>query len=143
MKLKFNVCMGFYLSFIVCTLQAAHVGDTFAQWLKDPVFKAKYAKLVENSPIVSQNSWLFKDAKLQVSQSFKGQNDNTWVHTSTCSTEKSACRFNHIDIFYDVNNQQIFAYLTLGNRVGWMGKPTPLEKAFFTPYLTAKTILQQ
>ena len=133
----------FLLAFCFLTASAAHaaqVGDDFAGWLKDPQFKAKYATLIDKTPIKGAGSWAYKDAKLAPSSAFAGLNANTWVQLSTCAVPKTACRANHIDVFYDPKNQQMFAYLTLGNHVGWIGKPMSSEQKFFSPYLTAKTI---
>lgn len=103
--------------------QAAQAGDDFAAWLKDAQFKEKHTQLIDKTPVKGAGSWAYKDAKIAPSTAFAGLNANTWVQLSTCATLKTACRANHIDVFYDPKNQQMFAYLTLGNHVGWIGKP--------------------
>jgi hypothetical protein len=136
------------LSYLSLATFAAHsapqAGDAVASWLKDPAFKKLYVQALGKSPANRNNSWVYKDIRIAPSKAIVGQNANTWVHLSTCaSTDKAQCRVNHIDVFYDAENQELFAYLTLGSRVGWMGNargPTSLEQKFFTPYLTAKEI---
>jgi hypothetical protein len=137
---------------ILCTMFATEAavsatpqtGDSFASWLKDLRFKALYTEALRHSPANHRDSWVYKDIGLAPSQAIAGQNGNTWVRMSTCSSkEPIACRSNHIDIFYDPQNQELFAFITLGSRVGWVGNvrgPTSLEQRFFTPYLTAKQI---
>jgi hypothetical protein len=124
----------------------AQIGDPVGVWLKDPAFKKLYIKALGKSPVTHSNSWAHKDIGLAPSQAFVGQNANTWIRLSTCSNNitKRFCRLNHIDIFYDVENQQLFAYLRLGGRVGWIGNeriPTSLEQKFFQPLLTADALL--
>jgi hypothetical protein len=124
--------------------QAAQVGDPMARWLKDPAFKKLYSQALANSPANHTNSWVYKDAQLGASVQIPGQNANQWVRVATCASRlKTQCRLNHIEVFYDAVNQELYAYLTLGSRVGWIGGvrgPTSLEQKFFTPYLTAKEI---
>lgn len=124
---------------MISSANSAQTGDRFAAWIQTPDFKAKYTALLNKTPISGDNSWAYKDANLGLSTTFAGQTANAWIHTSTCATT-TACAANHIDVFYDPKNQRLFAYLTLGNRVGWMGKPLPSEQAFFTPHLTAKSL---
>jgi hypothetical protein len=133
------------LSLATSVAQAApKPGDAAVNYFKDPAFKKLYAKALGKSPGNSKNSWVYKDIRIAPSTVIAGQNANTWVHLSTCaSNDKAQCRVNHIDVFYDAENQELFAYLTLGSRVGWMGNargPTSLEQKIFTPYLTAKEI---
>jgi hypothetical protein len=141
-------CLIVLLASLTLAAQTAHAapkaGDSAAAWFKDPAFKKLYAKALGKSPANRNNSWVYKDIRIAPSKSISGQNANTWIQLSTCaSTDKAQCRANHIDVFYDAENQELFAYLTLGSRVGWMGNargPTSLEQKFFTPYLTAKEI---
>jgi hypothetical protein len=123
---------------------APKAGDPASKYFKDPAFKKLYAQALGKSPANRNNSWVYKDIRIAPSKAIAGQNGNTWMHLSTCaSTSEVQCRANHIDVFYDAENQELFAYLTLGSRVGWMGNargPTSLEQKFFTPYLTAKEI---
>ncbi len=128
----------------IATQAAPSAGEPASVWFKDRTFKKLYAQALGKSPANRNNSWVYKDIRLAPSKAIAGQNANTWVHLVTCSSmDKVQCRSNHIDVFYDVENQELFAYLTLGSRVGWMGNargPTSLEQKFFTPYLTAKEI---
>lgn len=119
---------------------APKVGDSFAVWVTNPAFKKLYVKALEKSPINHASSWVFKDAKLANSTSIEGQNGNNWLRLSTCSNPKvaSECLHNRIDIFYDAQNEQLFAYLRTGNRVGWIGaprNPISLEQKFFNTHL--------
>jgi hypothetical protein len=124
--------------------QAAQVGDPVATWFKDAGFKKLYRQALKNSPASQSSSWVYKDIGLVKSQATAGQNGNTWIRLATCASKvKMQCRLNHIEIFYDAENQELFAYLTMGSRVGWLGGvrgPTSLEQKFFTPLLTAKAI---
>jgi hypothetical protein len=122
----------------------AKMGDPLAVWLKDAGFAQLYAQALGKSPVNNKNSWVYKDIGLGPSEAFAGQNANTWLRMATCaSTLKPQCRANHIEIFYDIQNQEFYAYLTMGNRAGWVGAvrgPTSLEQKFFVPLLTAKDI---
>jgi hypothetical protein len=126
---------------------AAKSGDSFAVWVKTPAFNKLYGKALGKSPVNHPNSWVYRDIGLAKSTSFAGENGNTWTHLITCSSKNAAqCRQNHIDVFYDEQNKELFAYVTLGNRVGWVGSmrsPTSLEQKFFAPYLTAKSIAKE
>jgi hypothetical protein len=133
------------LAFTAFSVQAApKAGDSFATWMKDAHFQKMLTLALANSPVNHKNSWVFKDMGLAPSEAIAGQNANTWVRVSTCANKlKLQCRLNHLEIFYDVANQEFFAFLSIGSRVGWMGatrNPTSLEQKFFTPYLTAKEI---
>ncbi len=124
--------------------RAAKAGDPMATWFKDPSFKKLYAQALANSPANHRNSWIYKDIGLTASEAIAGQNANTWIRMSTCaSKQKTPCRLNHIEVFYDPVNQELYAFLTMGSRVGWIGGvrgPTSLEQKFFTPLLTAREI---
>lgn len=123
---------------------APAAGDAVSMWLKNAEFKKLYSKALAKSPVNHSKSWVYQDIGLAPSKAIAGQNSNTWVQLTTCGSKTIAiCRSSHIDIFYDVQNQELFAYLSLGNRVGWIGGergPTSLEQKFLTPYLTAKEI---
>jgi hypothetical protein len=125
-------------------VHAAKEGDSMAIWLKDPAFKKLYSQALANSPANHKNSWVYKDAQLALSVAIPGQNANTWIRVATCaSQQKNQCRLNHIEVFYDAVNQELFAFLTMGSRVGWIGGvrgPTSLEQKFLTPLLTARDI---
>jgi hypothetical protein len=142
---RFLIALIALLAVAAFPVQAApKAGDSFETWLKDATFKALYSQALANSPVNHKNSWIFKDMGLAPSEAIAGQNANTWVRLSTCASKvKLQCRLNHIQIFYDVANQEFFAFLSIGSHVGWMGatrSPTSLEQKFFTPYLTAKDI---
>jgi hypothetical protein len=126
------------------TARAAQEGDSMAIWLKDPAFKKLYSQALTHSPANHKNSWVYKDAQLGLSVAIPGRNANRWIRVATCASKlKTQCRLNHIEVFYDAVNQELFAYLTMGSRVGWIGGvrgPTSLEQKFFTPLLTARDI---
>ena len=126
------------------TAKPTQAGDPMSVWLKDAAFKKLYTAALKTSPAGHSNSWVYKDIGLAKSQALAGQNGNTWIKLATCASKlKTQCRSNHIDVFYDAQNQELFAYLTLGSRVGWMGNvrgPTSLEQKFFTPLLTARDL---
>jgi hypothetical protein len=135
------------ISLLTCfaiNAHAAQAGDSMAAWLKDPSFKKLYTLSLKNSPAAQGNSWVYKDIGLVKSEAIAGQNANTWIRVSTCASKvKMQCRLNHIEVFYDEVNQELFAFLSLGSRVGWIGGvrgPTSLEQKFFTPLLTAREI---
>ncbi len=119
---------------------AAKAGDSFSAWLRDPQFKKMYGQALAKSPVNHGASWVYKDAGLGKSTAIAGQNGNTWLRLSTCNLPSTPlqCQQNRIDIFYDVPNKELFAYLRAGNRVGWIGSPRnpiSLEQKFFNTYL--------
>ena len=137
------------IAFIVGALvsfgtHAAVAGDPMAAWLKDTAFKKLYSQALGKSPASHKGSWAYKDIGIAPSKAIAGQNANTWVLLTTCASKTPAsCRASYIDVFYDAENKELFAYVTLGNRVGWIGNdrpPTSLEQNFFTSHLTAKKL---
>ena len=121
------------------------IGAPVAAWMRNPAMMALYKKALGSSPANAPNSWVYKDAGLAQSTAIAGQNANTWVRLTTCASKNklTECRLNHIDVFYDPAAGELYAYLSLGNRQGWLGAPRPptnLEQKFFTQHLTRELL---
>ena len=125
----------------------AVIGDSVATWFKDKTFRTLYEQALGRSPVNSPNSWVYKDAGIAPSMAITGQNANTWVRLSTCASKNKLpeCRLNHIDVFYDPATSNVFGYLSIGNRQGWIGAPrapTSMEQKFLLLH-TTRDLLQK
>ena len=126
---------------------APKVGDAVSVWFKDKTFNELYKQALGRSPANSPKSWVFTDAGIAPSMPITGQNANTWVRLSTCASKNNIaqCRLNHVDVFYDPPSGELFGYLSLGNRQGWVGAPrapTSMEQKFLSQH-TTRDLLQQ